>query len=575
MDAMEGHELLGSTATNGKSHELEEETMAAKSSQTKPIKDVAASLGIRSEHFVPYGYDKAKIALEAREASGRPPGKLILVSAITPTDAGEGKTTTSIGLAQGFAKIGERVCLALREPSLGPVFGMKGGATGGGKAILEPRVDINLHFNGDFHAITSANNLLAALMDNHLHHKNELGIELRHISWRRVVDLNDRALRRVVVGLGGPSEGMPREGGFDITPASEIMATLCLAEDENDLRARLSRIMVALNRENQPVTAADLKAVGAMMVLLKDAMKPNLVQTGEGVPAFVHGGPFANIAHGCNSVIATKMAMAHADWTITEAGFGFDLGAEKFFDIKCKYAGLDTAAVVLVATVRALKRHGGVLKKNLAKVNPEAVERGIVNLRKHIENIRHFGESPVVALNRFEGDTDEEIEIVREVCEELRIPFAVCDGFAKGGAGATDLAEKVMACAEGKSSAYQPLYDWNEPVKTKMNKIASLIYGARGVLWTKAADRDLRLIRKLGYNHLPICVAKTPVSLSDDPRLLGRPTDFETTVRGLIVSAGAGFLVALLGDIMRMPGLRAAPQSEQMDLIDGEVVGLV
>ncbi len=546
----------------------------ASSERNKPIADVAGSLDIPPEHLIPYGHDKAKVRLEARE-SGRPPGRLILVSAITPTDAGEGKTTTSIGLAQGFARLGQRVCLALREPSLGPVFGMKGGATGGGRAILVPRTDINLHFTGDFHAITSANNLLAALLDNHLHHNNALRIEQRRILWRRVIDLNDRALRSVVIGLGGPGEGIPRQGGFDITPASEVMATLCLAEDAEDLRQRLSRTLVALDRDKKPVTAADLKAVGAMMVLLKDAIQPNLVQTGEGVPAFVHGGPFANIAHGCNSVIATKMAMAHADWTITEAGFGFDLGAEKFFDIKCQYAGLDTAAVVLVATVRALKRHGGVLKKKLAQEDPAAVERGLDNLRKHIENIRLFGESPVVALNRFASDTDDEIRVVRRACEGLRIPFAVCDGFEKGGDGATELAQIVMATAETTSSPFHPLYDWQEPVKVKMNKIASLIYGARGVLWTKGAERDLKLIRKLGYNHLPICVAKTPVSLSDDPRLLGRPTDFETTVRGLIVAAGAGFLVALLGDILRMPGLRAKPQAEKMDLVDGEVVGLM
>ena len=545
----------------------------AEPGKAQPIAEVARGLDIKPEHLIPYGYDKAKVRLEARD-SGRPSGRLILVSAITPTDAGEGKTTTSIGLAQGFAKLGQRVCLALREPSLGPVFGMKGGATGGGRSILEPRIDINLHFNGDFHAITSANNLLAALLDNHLHHNNALGIEQRRIVWRRVIDLNDRALRSVVIGLGGPAEGLPRQGGFDITPASEVMATLCLSEDAEDLRMRLSRTLVALDRDRQPVTAADLKAVGAMMILLKDALMPNLVQTGEGVPAFVHGGPFANIAHGCNSVIATKMAMAHADWTITEAGFGFDLGAEKFFDIKCGYAGLDTAAVVLVATVRALKRHGGVLKKKLRQPDAAAVERGLANLSKHVENIRHFGESPVVALNRFATDTDDEIRVVREACEDLALPFAVCDGFERGGDGATELAEVVMTQAEMTQDPFRPLYDWNEPVKAKMNKIASLIYGARGVLWTKTAERDLKLIRKLGYNKLPICVAKTPASLSDDPRLLGRPTDFETTVRGLIVSAGAGFLVALLGDIMRMPGLRARPQAEEMDLVDGKVVGL-
>jgi formate--tetrahydrofolate ligase len=540
---------------------------------TRPITEVAAGLGIDGRHLVPYGDDKAKVRLEARD-SGRKPGRLVLVSAITPTDAGEGKTTTSISLAQGFAKLGERVCLALREPSLGPVFGMKGGATGGGRAVLEPGAEINLHFTGDFHAISSANNLLAALLDNHLHHGNALGIDSRKVMWRRVIDLNDRALRNVVIGLGGPGEGIPRETGFDITPASEVMATLCLAEDAEDLRTRLGRILVALDRDRQPVTADDLKAVGSMMVLLKDAMMPNLVQTGEGVPAFVHGGPFANIAHGCNSVIATKMAMAHADWTITEAGFGFDLGAEKFFDIKCRSAGLDTAAVVLVATVRALKRHGGVKKKQLAEPNPAAVEAGIENLQKHVENIRIFGEAPVVTLNRFAGDSDEEIEVVRAACAELGAPFAVCDGFERGGEGAVELAEQVMAHAEKVPVPWKPLYDLQAPLKEKMDQIASLIYGASGVLWTKDADSDLRLLRKLGYNKLPLCVAKTPASLSDDPKLLGRPTDFETTVRGLILSAGAGFIVALLGDILRMPGLRAKPQAEKIDLVDGEIVGM-
>jgi len=545
----------------------------AQQNGTRPITEVAADLDVDGRHLVPYGDDKAKVRLAARD-SGRKPGRLVLVSAITPTDAGEGKTTTSISLAQGFAKLGERVCLALREPSLGPVFGMKGGATGGGRAVLEPGPEINLHFTGDFHAISSANNLLAALLDNHLHHGNALGIDGRKVMWRRVIDLNDRALRNVVIGLGGPGEGIPRETGFDITPASEVMATLCLAEDAEDLRARLGRILVALDRDRQPVTADDLQAVGSMMVLLKDAMMPNLVQTGEGVPAFVHGGPFANIAHGCNSVIATKMAMAHADWTITEAGFGFDLGAEKFFDIKCRSAGLDTAAVVLVATVRALKRHGGVKKKQLAEPDPAAVEAGLENLHKHVENIRIFGEAPVVTLNRFAGDTDEEVEVVRAACAELGAPFAVCDGFERGGEGAVELAEQVIAHAEKVPVPFKPLYDLQEPLKEKMDKIASLIYGASGVLWTKDADSDLRLLRKLGYNKLPLCVAKTPASLSDDPKLLGRPTDFETTVRGLILSAGAGFIVALLGDILRMPGLRAKPQAEKIDLVDGEIVGM-
>ncbi len=540
----------------------------------RPITEVADRLGIERKHLILYGDDKAKVQLAARE-SGRPPGRLILVSAITPTDAGEGKTTTSISLAQGFAKIGQNVCLALREPSLGPVFGMKGGATGGGRSVLHPSQSINLHFTGDFHAISSTNNLLSALLDNHLHHGNALGIEPRTVLWRRVIDLNDRSLRKVIVGLGGPGQGMPREGGFDITPASEVMATLCLAEDADDLRRRLKRILVGLTADKQPVTADDLKAVGSMMALLKDAVHPNLVQTGEGVPAFVHGGPFANIAHGCNSVAATKMAMAYADWTITEAGFGFDLGAEKFFDIKCGYAGLDTVTVVLVATIRALKRHGGVLKKKLLEHDPAAVERGLDNLRKHVENISHFGQTPVVTLNRFANDRDDEIAVVRAACEELGVPFAVCDGYESGGEGVIELAEKVIAHAEANPSPFRPLYDWKEPVKDKMNKIASLIYGARGVLWTKTASSDLKMIRKLGFNDLPICVAKTPASLSDNPKLLGRPTDFETTVRGLIVSAAAGFVVALLGDILRMPGLRKVPQAEKIDLVDGEIVGMV
>ncbi len=543
------------------------------SNSVRPITDVAAGLGIASDHLIPYGYDKTKVRLAAQD-SGRQPGRLILVSAITPTDAGEGKTTTSIGLAQGFAKLGERVCLALREPSLGPIFGLKGGATGGGRAIVLPQADINLHFTGDFHAITSANNLLATLLDNHLHHGNALGIEPRRTLWRRVIDLNDRALRSVVVGLGGDSEGVPRETGFDITPASEVMATLCLAEGEDDLRQRLGRILVALDGDKKPVTAADLKAVGAMMILLKDAMLPNLVQTGEGVPTFVHGGPFANIAHGCNSVVATKMAMAHADWTITEAGFGCDLGAEKFYDIKCGYSGLETAAVVLVATVRALKRHGGVLKKNLKKVDPGAVQRGLENLHKHIENVRHYGQHPVVALNRFAGDTDEEIDLVRAECEKHGIPFAVSDGFARGGDGTTELAQLVIDQANGTVSKRTPIYDWADPIKTKIEKVATTIYGARGVVWTQEATRNMKTLRKLGYDKLPICIAKTPASLSDNPRLLGRPTDFDITVRSLIVSAGAGFLVALTGDILRMPGLQATPQSENMDLVNGEVIGL-
>ncbi|HYG62553.1 MAG TPA: formate--tetrahydrofolate ligase, partial [Thermoanaerobaculia bacterium] len=392
----------------------------------RPILEVARDLGLDPRHVIPYGEDKAKIRPAARE-SGRPPGKLVLVSALTPTGAGEGKTTMSIGLAQGLAKLGQRACLALREPSLGPTFGMKGGATGGGRSVLVPSEDINLHFTGDFHAITSAHNLLAAMLDNHIHQGNALGIDARRVQWRRVLDLNDRALRRIVTGLGGPMEGVPREAGFDITAASEVMAALCLAEDDSDLRQRLGRLLVALTGDGRPVTAADIHAVGAMMVLLKDALMPNLVQTGEGVPAVVHGGPFGNIAHGCNSVIATKTALAYADWVVTEAGFAFDLGAEKFFDIKCQSAGLDTAAVMVVATIRALKRHGGVAKDGLATPDPAAVERGLGNLEKHVESVRIFGETPIVGLNRFHTDSPEEIEVVRQACERLGTPFAVAD----------------------------------------------------------------------------------------------------------------------------------------------------
>ena len=540
----------------------------------RPIADVARDLGIDSKNLVPYGDDKAKVRLTARE-TGRPPGKLILVSALTPTDAGEGKTTTSIGLAQGMARIGEKVCLALREPSLGPTFGMKGGATGGGRAVVVPSVDINLHFTGDFHAVTAAHNLLAAMLDNHLHQGNALGIDARRVWWRRVMDVNDRALRHLIVGLGGPLEGVPRETGFDITAASEVMAVLCLSEDADDLRARLSRLLVALRQDGNPVTAADLQAVGAMVVLLKDALMPNLVQTIDGVPALIHGGPFANIAHGCNSVIATKMALAHADWVITEAGFAFDLGGEKFFDIKCRTAGLDPAAVVLVATIRALKRHGGVAKEQIGTADPAAVERGLDNLRKHIENVQVFGKTPIVALNRFGTDAEEEIAAVRRMCEELGVAFAAADHFARGGEGATDLARVVIDAANAGSPPFTPLYELSEPFKAKMQKIAQTIYGAAKVGYTPAAERDLKMIQKLGYENLPLCVAKTQSSLSDNPKLACRPQGFEVTVRNIVLAAGAGYVVPLLGDMIRMPGLPASPQAVRMDLVDGKVVGML
>ncbi len=544
----------------------------------RPIADVATSLGIDRSHFVPYGDDKAKVrleALDAAQASGRKPGRLILVTAITPTSAGEGKTTTSIGLAQGMAHLGERVCLALREPSMGPVFGTKGGATGGGRSTVVPSEDINLHFTGDFHAITAAHNLLASMLDNHLQQGNALGIDPRRILWRRVIDANDRALRNVVVGLGGPLHGVPRETGFDITAASEVMAVLCLSTSIDDLRARLSRLTVGLTREMNPVTAADLGAVGAMMVVLKDALMPNLVQSVEGVPAFVHGGPFANIAHGCNSVLATRMALAHADWVITEAGFASDLGAEKFFDIKCRTAGFDPEAVVVVATVRALKLHGGADKKTLAEPDAAAVERGLPNLAKHVENARTFGKPAVVAINRFHTDSDEELAAIRRYCESEGVEFALSEIFAKGGEGGTDLARAVIAAVAKNTGPFTPLYELDWAIPKKIEAIATKMYGAASVAFSPEANRDLARIEKLGYGNLPICIAKTQNSLSDDPTKLCRPSGFEVRVRNLVLAAGAGFVVALLGDIVRMPGLGASPQALRIDLVDGKPVGLM
>jgi formate--tetrahydrofolate ligase len=541
-----------------------------------PIAAVAGALGLAPDAWQPWGGGVAKVdpawLATPRRRSGVP--RLVLVSAITPTAAGEGKTTTSIGLAQGLSRLGESVCLALREPSLGPVFGMKGGGTGAGRSRLVPSERINLHFTGDFHAITSAHNLLAALLDNHLYWGNALGIDPRRVLWKRVLDMNDRALRNVIVGLGGPAQGVPRETGFDITAASEVMAMLCLARDEEDLRARIERLLVAFTDEGAPVTANDLGAAGAMLALLRDALWPNLVQTGEGVPAFVHGGPFANIAHGCNSVVATRMALHGADWAITEAGFGFDLGAEKFFDIKCRSAGLDVDAVVLVATVRALKLHGGAPADALEKPDPGAVERGLSNLEKHVENIRCFGERPVVALNRFGADRDDEIEVVRARCAALDVPFAVSDHFARGGEGALDLARAVREQASGARAPFRPLYRLEDPFPDKVLAVASRMYGARGVMLTKEAQRDLREVRRLGYEQLPVCIAKTQASLSDDPKRLNRPRDFDVTVRSIQINAGAGFLVALTGEILRMPGLPRRPLAESIDLRGGEIVGV-
>lgn len=540
----------------------------------KQILEIAQGLGLSPDDLIAYGTDKAKVRLEVLERNPQK-GKLILVSAITPTPAGEGKTTTTIGLGQGLAKRGRSVCLALREPSLGPCLGMKGGATGGGNSQVLPVEDINLHFTGDFHAVTSAHNLLTAMLDNRIYRQGLGDIDPRRILWKRVIDMNDRALRNIVIGLGGVLQGVPRETGFDITAASEIMAILCLADNHADLKSRLEKILVAFTHQGDPITARELNASGAMLALMKDALLPNLVQTTEGVPAFVHGGPFANIAHGCNSVIATKMAMALSDWAITEAGFGFDLGAEKFFDIKCRSAGLDTAAVVLVATCRALKSHGGVKSDALDRPNPEAVSKGLPNLNRHVENIQNFCEPPIVCLNRFAGDTEEEIEVVRSHCrDQLKVPFALSNVFEEGGKGGLDLADAVIANAETKSDPFCPLYEWEEAVQDKIFKVASKMYGAEKIEYTKKAERDLKSIEKLGYGNLPVCIAKTPASLSDDPSKIGRPENFTVTVREILISAGAGFLIPLTGEIMRMPGLPSKPQAEFIDFQEGKITGM-
>jgi len=546
----------------------------------RPITEIATTLGVSDDELLPYGRDLAKVSRRAME---RPSAvtkrrKLVLVSAITPTPAGEGKTTTTVGLGQAFTRLKADVCLALREPSLGPCMGVKGGAAGGGYSQVMPMDRINLHLTGDFHAITSANNLLSALIDNHIYFGNELGIDPRRVVWRRVMDMNDRALRNVVMGLGGRFQGMPREGGFDITAASEVMAMLCLAENEADLRERINRTLVAYDFAGEPVFAGALNGTGAMLALLRDALDPNLVQTFEGTPVLVHGGPFANIAHGCNSVIATRMAMHLAEWTITEAGFGFDLGAEKFFDIKCRIANLDPDGVVLVATARALKMHGGKDKANLAEPDPAAVEAGLPNLEKHIESVQKFGKPVVVALNRFGTDTDAEIDVIRKRCEALGAAFEVSDHHARGGEGAEDLARRVIADFGGEekrdSAGLRPLYPLDTGVVDKIKAVARAMYGARDVAFTKAAEKDLREIHRLGYNELPICIAKAPSSLSDDPQLRGRPHDFEVTVRNVVINSGAGFLVVLTGNIMRMPGLPRKPLAESINVVDGTIVGL-
>ncbi len=550
------------------------DTEIARSITPRPIAEIADRLGVPAEALRLYGPHVAKLNpdLLGRRRTRKKPGRLVLVSAITPTRAGEGKTTTSIGLAEALTRMGESACLALREPSLGPTFGMKGGATGGGRSQLVPRERINLHFTGDFHAITSAHNLLAALLDNHIYHGNALRIDPRRVLWRRVMDMNDRALRNVIVGLGGHTQGVPRETGFDITAASEVMATLCLAENEEDLRERLARLLVAFGYDGSPITAEALSASGAMLVLLRDALWPNLVQTLEGVPAFVHGGPFANIAHGCSSVLATRMAMHFSDWTVTEAGFGFDLGAEKFFDIKCRGAGLDAAVVVLVVTVRALKLHGGAAYDALSCADPDRVQKGLPNLEKHIENIRQFGKHPVVALNHFAGDTPEEIAVVRARCKELCAPFAVTRHHEAGGEGALELARAVVQHAS--DEPFIPLYGLEDPVEDKIRAVARKMYGASNVVFTKDAERDLAEAERLGHQCLPVCIAKTAASLSDDSSVPGRPDRFEVTVRGVEINAGAGFLVVLTGDILRMPGLPARPLAARMGVYQGEIVGM-
>ena len=540
------------------------------------IREVAEKIGITEDDLEYYGRYKAKLTEEyMKKASGAKKGKLILVTAINPTPAGEGKTTTSVGLGDALNRLGYKTVIALREPSLGPCFGIKGGAAGGGYAQAVPMEDLNLHFTGDFHAITSANNLLAALLDNHIQQGNELGIDTRQIIWKRAEDMNDRALRNIVVGLGAKADGVPREDHFVITVASEIMAILCLASDMDDLKARLSRIIVAYTRDGQPVTAKDLNAVGSMAALLKDAIKPNLIQTLEHTPVFVHGGPFANIAHGCNSVRATRTALGVADYTVTEAGFGANLGAEKFLDIKCRIAGLKPDAVVLVATIRALKYNGGVAKADLGTENLEALKKGIVNLEKHIENIQKYKVPVVVTLNSFLTDTEAETEFVRSFCEERGCKFALSEVWAKGGEGGEALAKQVIETIETKPSNYEPIYSDDLSLKDKITKVATEIYGADGVNFLPAASKQLAKIEEMGFGNLPVCMAKTQYSLSDDPTMLGRPRNYNITVREAYVSAGAGFVVALTGAIVTMPGLPKRPAAFDIDVNEeGRITGL-
>ena len=547
----------------------------AHQSKMLPITEVAAQLGIQPEELEPYGHYKAKLSDElARRVADRPNGKLVLVTAINPTPAGEGKTTITVGLGEAMKKIGKNAIIALREPSLGPVFGIKGGAAGGGYAQVVPMEDINLHFTGDMHAITAANNLLCAILDNHLQQGNVLNIDPRRVLFKRCMDMNDRALRFINVGLGGRINGVPREDGFQITVASEVMAILCLAADLSDLKERLGNILVAYTYDGKPVYARDLKVNGSMAALLKDAIKPNLVQTLENTPALMHGGPFANIAHGCNSVRATKLALKLADYTITEAGFGSDLGAEKFLDIKCRYAGLAPSAIVVVATLRALKYNGGVPKAETAQPNVEAVKAGLCNLQAHVENMKKYGVPVVVAINKFATDTPEEIAVLENYCTENDVEFALAEVFAKGGEGGMELAEKVVKACE-KPAHFAPIYDENLPIKEKIETIARTIYGADGVDYSAEANKSIAEIEKLGQDKVPVCIAKTQYSLSDDPARLGRPSGFRIQVRDVKLSAGAGFVVVLAGSIMTMPGLGKEPAAYKIDIdADGVISGL-
>jgi formate--tetrahydrofolate ligase len=548
----------------------------AQKAKLKPIEDIAEILGIKRDSLELYGDYKAKLKPSLYDSvKDRPDGKLILVTAINPTPAGEGKTTTTVGLGQAMAKIGLKSVIALREPSLGPVMGIKGGAAGGGYSQVVPMEDVNLHFTGDMHAVTTANNLLSAAIDNHVHHGNQLGIDVRTVVWKRAMDMNDRALRKIIAGLGGRVNGFPREDGFLITVASEVMAILCLANDLSDLKARLGRIIAAYDFDGNPVTAKDLKVDGAMALLLKDALKPNLIQTIENTPAFMHGGPFANIAHGCNSAVATKLALKLSDYVITEAGFGADLGAEKFFNIKCRSAGLTPSATVLVATIRALKHNGGVSKANLPQENLPALGEGISNLEKHIENIRKFGVPVLVALNRFGTDTEAEIKFVVDYCSNLGVDVAISEVFEKGGEGGIELAQKLCRLIETTPSDFKFLYDVNLPIKQKIEIINREIYGGGQVIYTDSAEKAIKQIEAINMDKIPVCMAKTQYSLSDNPALLGRPAGFDLTVRDVRVSAGAGFVVALTGDIMTMPGLPKKPAANQIDIsIDGTITGL-